>query len=242
MLKLLKYEIRGNYKKFLMIYGAFVFIILVLISADGTAKMPMINNPMGIAYGAVFLFSIINFIKELNSSDGYLTFSIPIGKREVLAVKLINYLFKLVTIFISILLINLWCVILNRNTFSALFNELANTKWDLLYYSISRALGGVMLVLTLWLTISVCKVEKLNKIATTVVGVVTFMLTNMIIGILGLFTLKFSWILPVHSFQTNFEYMQIGGYGNLTFEIYKIIVIVILLIFTAGLLENRVEI
>lgn len=242
MLKLLKYEIKGNYKRFLMIYGAFVFLMFIFTSMDDTSKVTLVNNPMKIAYGVVLIFTIINFSRSINNSEGYLTLSLPVRKIELLAIKLINYFLKLITIFISTILLSLWCVLLNHNTFSALFNELSNMKWDLLYYSMSRTLEGVMFILTLWLTIAVCNMENLNKIASTVVGVCTFMLTTLIIGILGFLTLHFSWMLPVHTFENSCHFIQIGGYGNLSFDIYKVIVIAILFIFTASLLENRVEI
>ena len=240
--KLLKYELRGNYKKFLMFYGAFILTILVITMLDTTAKMTIINNPMQIAYGVVFILTMIEFKKEINSSDAYLTFSLPVKKSHILAIKLTNYFFKLITIFISIVLLSLWCVLLKRNTFSALYNELVDIKWDLLYYSMVCTLNSVMYILMIWLIIAICKMEHLNKSGSAIIGSLAFVLVNLVIGLFGLITLSFNWILPVHSLGNSIQIIQIGRYGNLTFEIYKVIVVVILFIFTSNLLEHKVDV
>ena len=242
MMKLLKYEVRGDFKKFLIIFGAFVLIIFAMPVFDKTAVGTITNNPLQIAYGVVFILTIINFQKEMNSSSGYLTFSLPVKKSHILAVKLINYLSKLIIIFASIILLNLWCILLGNTTFSELVNEFINIKWDLLYYCMVSILDGVMYILIMWLIMVICKTQHLGRVGSTALGVGTFILIIAVIGFPALLTLRFQWVLPVHSLGRPFGIIQIGEYGNLTFEIYKMIVIAILFIITAGLFENRAEI
>ncbi|KNF07918.1 ABC-2 family transporter protein [Gottschalkia purinilytica] len=100
----LKYDIKGNYKSFSLIYIAtIIFNILILTRLGKWHPGAVIASTFGLAVislAIITIFNISSYYKELYSDRSYLTFTLPIKGSSVLASKLILSIFLIVLSYI----------------------------------------------------------------------------------------------------------------------------------------------
>ena len=162
--KLIKYELKGTYK---IITGVLIIMALLnifLISKNGVWSYDVIVGFAVLADFAAFLFvfiySINSFKRELYEESGYLTFTLPVKGRDIVASKLIvvNMWFAIVSIIVGIFIL-----LLNKQYIPLIFKGISQHMGILTLSFLSNILGTIIVMCMIYLSISVSKVAIKSK-------------------------------------------------------------------------------
>lgn len=141
MNNIIKYDLKGQYKKFSILY------IISLIASFACTFYIKTINPIEQSYALGFeiliiiiiifsttVFCIKDFSSEIYDDRSYLTFTLPISGQEFLCAKLINYLIWItITILVCCLIIflNVKLITINKQIFNSkfLFDILRNIDY-----------------------------------------------------------------------------------------------------------------
>lgn len=184
--RLIKYEIKGNYKLF---GGLFVIIallnVLLLTRINRWSQQSIIGlfSVVSIALMVVTLIFVINsFRNDLYEDTGYLTFTLPVSGDKILGSKIITGLlwFSAAGAIFFIFLKILVGMLFDINIIEKMIVYF-NAKEIILSGLLFGVINLIMLLLMIYFSITLTKVAFKGKKMSKLLGFITFILMNLII-------------------------------------------------------------
>ena len=204
LLKLLKYETKSIYIKFIQMYTVYILIGTFLMIFLRTNKVLNITFfVLGITAISVLTFLILfnQYNKNLYGNEGYLMFTLPVDAKTILMSKLISaVLWMLVSV---IIIIPSVCIILY--TYSDVFNkisilrEIQNSLFYYILLGIIYIMGIFRSIIELYFSISISKLPVWRKFG-VLIGFATYFIMEMLctvpvlifLTVMGRFITKYS--------------------------------------------------
>ncbi|MTI69850.1 MAG: hypothetical protein FH751_06325 [Firmicutes bacterium] len=208
MHKLIKYEIKDNFKSFIGTFITMIILNLVLYFKLGDWRNESVfiltTLVNAAAFTVVLLFSIGAFSKELYKNRGYLTFTLPIKGSEILVSKLLTTIF--------------WFIIASIIAFIFQYSVLKSIiETEILmhigkYFNFITIMSMIVigiysiasLFIIIYFSITISKMTFKDKKVGKVLGFVVFLLINFIINIVDVLLMK---VFP-QSFNLNIEVLD----------------------------------
>ncbi|MFD3158646.1 hypothetical protein ACFIJ5_17655 [Haloimpatiens sp. FM7330] len=265
MLKLIKYEIKGNYDKFIFIFAIMTILNLFFLSRIGSWRDYEVQKCMDFVYFgsviAVLIFSIKSYSEAMYGQEGYLTFTIPLKSVDILNVKFIVTLFWFC---ISVILIYVFEKIKNNLLLEK--DWLCNVTKDM---SLSVKLSFIFvifivlctLLILIYLSITTTKIAIKNRNINKFVGFIIFLGLLILIGAVDIYILqKFNKSIIINNGLDFNGYTNSIGLGykeealkvsydlhthmgklNIASAIYSVLVFIGLYTSTAYLIRNKLD-
>ncbi|KEH93207.1 membrane protein [Clostridium botulinum C/D str. BKT12695] len=258
--RLIKYELKGNYKIF---FGIFAFAILInglLLTRLGHWSDPSIIGLMSLVSTAMFITVLIfvekSFSNEIYQDRGYLTFTLPVSGYKVLASKiLVGVLWLIISGVISFISFKYLIKELSGQDLMKLVMEHVDLKQLILIGIVYVIVSLVMLLLMMYLSIALTRVAYKSKKMSGFIGCVVFILLMILIHYISY---KVGEIFPHEMHITLDVANSIGSDGiikdgtitvtakeitvNIARTIYMLVVYIGMFFGTGYLLENKMDI
>lgn len=261
--KLIKYELKGNYKLFGGVFGIVILLNILLFTRINKWSDPAIIALFSVVAVALFVTALVfvvnSFRNELYEDRGYLTFTLPVSGKKILASKLITgaiwfAIAGIITLLsIKILLGSMFDVNVMQK-----INLYINTKSMFLIGTLFSIVNLIMLLLLIYFSITLTRVALKRKRMSKFLGFITFILLNFCIyyieyKLMNLFPQTIGFKLDfLKNAQDkvgalsidNQSMISINGSNlniNIASTIYNIIVYVGLFLSTGYLMENKTD-
>ncbi|WP_461205338.1 hypothetical protein [Clostridium sp. DL1XJH146] len=246
--KLLKYELRGNYRKsFPVIFAGIILCLILLIFYSDTAiTYNLLLSLVFIVVTVVIYIDIFNSFKnELYSNSGYLTFTLPVSTKKILVSKILAAF--IVSYGATILLIFFAAISPSNKTF---LNNFQLLDVSVLMIIVDTFVGNLCTILLVYLVISVTKISAINGKIGGFVGVIIFIALSIGLNYIRGLIYKLEF-LDVNLSNT-FDYDTITNSVNLAFDgastlnigvlVFNIVLIIAMFFGVSYLLDNEVNI
>lgn len=162
MFKLAKYDIKGSYKLYLIVFISSIILSLgVFLKQDSWQKISIFSLITLISVALfiiVLVFSVRSFRNELYEDRGYLTFTLPVSGKEILIAKILVTLlwFAIATVITGILEYFAANLLFNKNFINMIFQSISTKS---VIISIIYALFNmIFLMITIYSAITISKV------------------------------------------------------------------------------------
>lgn len=192
MLKLIKYELIGSYRQYLLTF------LLFLI---GCIVIPLLPSGMGEVASGFFMLALfgiaisifVNFILTFNNSmfkrPGYLTLTLPVTSNQLIISKVIGaFIWSAIAGIVLLIGLSILMVILTNASFGVLFKALGELIRELsqhipmLLRELSiMVVSTVSLVLSLYFTVTLTHTRFIPKYK-TFIGIAGYFIVSMILG------------------------------------------------------------
>lgn len=261
--KLLKYEFKGNYKSFLGLFAITALLNILIFTRiniwKNAAIIALFSLVAVAAFVVVFVFVVSSFKNEMYEDRGYLTFTLPIGGKKIVASKLISGIIWftglgiMVSIFTRILIGFIGPEVVNQ------INLYVNTKAAFLVGALFGIINLIMLLLMIYFSITITRVALRKKKMSGFLGFIAFIVLNIVIfyieyRLMRLFPEALSFSTDfLQNTNVNGSLMTINNESmmsisngsiniNIAAFIYNIIVYIGLFLSTGYLIDNRIDI
>jgi len=262
--RLIKYEIKGNYKLFggLFIITALLDVLL-LTRINKWSEQAIIGlfSVISIALMVVTLIFVINsFRNDLYEDTGYLTFTLPVSGNKILGSKIITGVlwFAASTLILFIFLKILLGILFDIDVIEKIVLYF-NAKEIIVSALLFGLINLIMLLLMIYFSITLTKVAFKGKKMSKFLGFITFIILNAVIFYIEYKLIK---IFPqTMDFTLDFLKNAEGSLGsagtdsealfsiknsqlsvNIASLIYNILIYIGLFKSTAYLMENKIDI
>lgn len=265
--KLIKYELKGDYKLFGIVFAIAALLDVGLFSRIGKWEEPLIIVLTGMVSSFLFLtiliFVIKSFEKEMYEDRGYLTFTLPVSGRKIVGAKIITaiiwfVLSGILALISGRILIGLLYDKSTINEFTTYFSTYINLK-TISMVILFGIINIITLLLLIYFSITITRVALKGKRVSKFLGFVAFIALNAAIAY-GQY--KLIQIFPqTVSFRPDFlgnlqvdgDIMKLGEQTLITIRnsgininiaaiVYNIVVYVGLFLSTSYLIDNKIDI
>ncbi|WP_425445933.1 hypothetical protein [Dethiothermospora halolimnae] len=249
--KLIKYELRGTYKVFLMIIISLSLVNVALLTRIDHWYLETILGVITLAnvgaYFVLLIFSVRNFSKEVYEDRGYLTFTLPVSGAEVVGSKLI-----LAVIHFSILSVvaggfQYYIADFYGKSKGAFESLIDFFNFKLVAMGIvSGAVDVIVLLILIYFSITTTKMALKNKKIGKFMGFVVFILLSIVIEYI---TFKIKVYIPVevtmNILKETLMTETLGAGGDLTINIastiFNLIVFVGMFVASSYIVEKKID-
>lgn len=182
MWKLLKYEIKGNYKLFLGILITSIIInTCILGNVDNSQQKTAIGSTIVVnacILVSIFIVSLNSFIIELNDDRGYLTFTLPIKATIIIGTKLVS---TFIWLFSGYIIYRIFLYFITNKAYEnvhgiflshALLNYSSSSIG--IMYSSCLIISWIIFLLLCYLAIAISKVGVKNNKIGVLIAFITF--------------------------------------------------------------------
>ncbi|MBA5850277.1 hypothetical protein H2684_02965 [Clostridium sp. cel8] len=258
MLKLVKYELKGYYKDFLIMTCAIILLNLFLCFKinDWTNESIMIANMMisFAAYVIVFVWNIKVFSRDIYEDSGYLMFTLPKRGYEILGSKIITCFIQFIMVFaVSSIITVLWAELLNVT--SGLVLQVRNTidfisKYSSVKFMIFGLLSVIVIytsyLLTGYLAITLSKVaiknKKFGKIGSFIIFIILVIAQGKIDKVFqDIFPQTFNINVVSSGVNSVFINSNANLHINISSAVLSVTILIIMFYAVAYLLENKLD-
>ncbi|QGU93805.1 hypothetical protein GOM49_00480 [Clostridium bovifaecis] len=261
--KLLKYEIKGNYKLFLGMFAITALLNILLLTRIhvwNTGIIVALFSMVSVALFVVALVFVVNSFKnEMYEDRGYLTFTLPVSGNKILASKIIAAVIWFIGAGILTLIFARILVGYADPEVITQINMYVNTKAVFLLSTLFSLINLIMILLMIYFSITVTRVALRKKKMSGFLGFLAFILLNIIIfyidyKIVQLFPQAISLKLGfLDGTQTSVGLLKVDNQSmisinnasldiNIASVIYNIIVYIGLFLSTGYLIDNKIDI
>lgn len=180
--KLLKYEIKGSYKTFMIVFASMILLSLFLLFKIDASNI--IGRTIALAlvdvaaFMAILLMIVGLFNKEMYEDRGYLTFTLPVNGRNFLGAKLVSsLLWFLVASVISLIFLYF---IPTEDLRAQIIQSLSTyINWKAVSLNVlSELFSGIFFMTIIFFSITISKIALKNKTAGKLTGFVVFVAVN----------------------------------------------------------------
>lgn len=250
MFNLIKYELKGYFKDFIIILGIIALINILLYTRMNTwSKGAIVSLSFLVSFAAAIIVLIWNiklFSRDMYENSGYLLFTLPQKGYSVLGAKLITSIIQCIIVGTVALIFNFISLQSMDNFHNNAQMVLSNINPNLAPISIiSSLLNYVFFLTTIYFSIALSKIaiqkRKFGKLGAFVIFVVVSL-------IVGKITTAISKAFP-KSFNLNLlsAQSQLSFYGpsnisiNMATTIFSVILFILMFIATSYIIENRID-
>lgn len=250
MFNLVKYELKGYFKDFIIIIGIIALLNILLYTRIHSWPEGVIATlSFLISFGALIIVLIWNiklFSRDMYEDSGYLLFTLPQTGYSVLGSKLITAIIQGLIVGAVALAFNfiaLQSIDEVRSNLGLIANNI-NPKLTVLSIA-SSLLNYIFFLTTVYFSIALSKIaikkRRLGKLGGFVIFVIVSLVVAKITSVIGkIFPKNFS--LNILSAQSQF-----GLYGsnelsvNIAVTIFSIILFILMFIATSYIIENKID-
>ena len=185
--KLIKYELKGNYKIFCSLFTIIILLQGLFLTRIGHWKSGSIMG-MTVLVNIVLFITILIFIEksfanEIYEDRGYLTFTLPVSGYKVLGSKIIvGLLWLLISGFISFISFKTIINGLSGEDLIKIITSSVNIKQFVLLGIIYAIVLLIMLLLTIYFSITLTRVAYKGKKISGFIGFIVFIVLNFVIS------------------------------------------------------------
>ena len=185
--KLIKYELKGNYKIFCSLFTIIILLQGLFLTRIGHWKSGSIMG-MTVLVNIVLFITILIFIEksfanEIYEDRGYLTFTLPVSGYKVLGSKIIvGLLWLLISGFISFISFKTIINGLSGEDLIKIITSSVNIKQFVLLGIIYAIVVLIMLLLTIYFSITLTRVAYKGKKISGFIGFIVFIVLNFVIS------------------------------------------------------------
>lgn len=253
MLNLIKYELKGNIKDFIIAFGIILLLNLLLLTRVNTWESGAIfASSYMITFGAmivVFIWNIKLFSKDMYSDSGYLLFTLPQRGYSILGSKVLTALIQ--TILTSIFALAFNFIVFTQVTKE--WKEILSKVKDFINANFivfgigSGILQIAYLLLIIYFSISLSKVAIKNKKFGKLSAFIIFIVFSLIAGkISSLLVKAFPQSFKIDMLSLKMQSIAISPYQhqlsiNVSYVIFNAIIFIGLFLITSYILENKVD-
>ncbi|WP_097028541.1 ABC-2 transporter permease [Clostridium peptidivorans] len=267
MRNLIKYELKGDFKLFGIVFAIAALLNVGLFSRIGKWDEQLIILFSGMVSSFLFLtiliFVIKSFEKEMYEDRGYLTFTLPVSGRKIVGSKIITALIwfavaGIVSLIFGRILIGLIYGQSSINELTAYFSTYINIK-VILSGILFVIINTITLLLLIYFSITITRVALKGKRVSKFLGFVVFIALNAAIvyiqyKLIHLFPQTVSFMPEfLQNFRGDGDIMKLGEEALITMNnsgininiaglIYNIAVYVGLFLGTGYLIDNKIDI
>lgn len=201
--KLIKYEFKNKFKLMLSIYGAFILVTIFGCLSATYLQKGMSPNALsililvfyGLSFFALYLSTIIYLGLDLNktlfSAQGYLTYTLPAKRSEILNAKLLSsilWLLSTVIILAVSLTILIFCAIGSEfpsfQEFSYQWSKIMEIKMStfFIFIGVIAVLGMCTIILWISASLFIGQLSNKNKIPCAILTGIGLYVLNQIVG------------------------------------------------------------
>lgn len=206
--KLIKYDIKGNYKYYSGLYIIMVVISIIIVTLSKIYNNSVMVAPIALGVLILIIIQFTPFIKETNyfyneltEDTGYLLFSVPRESYEILGAKILSGLIWIVltSVIVSVLGMIDFYVLVPYSTRILISSAISNSiGWNALYFQfIASSLFGIIsaafIILIIYFSIILSKVVIKSKKLGGFISFVVFILISIIYAYI---TVKLSNLFP----------------------------------------------
>lgn len=217
--KLLKHDFKALFRNygllFIALFGV-TFLYKLYLFLPRNIVLEFTNGLMGVLYVVVILgclfgtvvINIVRFYKNLVTDEGYLTFTLPVSSRQIVASKLISTLVMDVLMAVAVLLSTL---VLRSNlpvlaemyqSIEEALHQIANSaEWRTLAVSVVgySTLACIYTQMGAFTAVAIGQTNRTHKIAAGVGAyALIYFITQCVMGVVALL-----WALQFHLYNTN---------------------------------------
>ncbi|MDW8801698.1 hypothetical protein P8V03_11130 [Clostridium sp. A1-XYC3] len=255
MFNLVKYELKGYYKDFIIILSAITLANLFLFTVAQWPPQGKFFFSTLITFAAmivVFVWNIKLFSRDMYEDSGYLLFTLPQSGYSILGAKLVTTIIQVAIVGLVagvFNLIHLRNIVNFKELFSSLPNLMNNVNIGfLIFLAIISILEYVYFLLSIYFSISLSKVAIKNKKMGKLGGFVIFIVLSLVVGkITQLLTVTFPEVFNINILTAQGELNLGVGLGimvvpvNIAAAAFNILFFMVMYIATAFILEKKVD-
>ena len=184
LIKLLKYEFKSTYLKFLSGFAVYVIMaaILLIFFRDNIA---LTISLVTIGLIALWVMMLINIFQRYNGNlyggEGYLMFSLPVSSRKLLLSKIIStcvWIIGLGVLSVAAVFI-VACVYGNIPSMNKFFTEVFSHILQVIPYLVQMGSPIIFSIISIYLAITVSKLPLWRKFG-VLMGIITYFVANTI--------------------------------------------------------------
>ncbi|MFV0396017.1 MAG: hypothetical protein ACK5LC_16795 [Coprobacillaceae bacterium] len=205
MLKLLKYELIGSYRQFFMVFLCFIIGCIVIPFLPLDAKEVLGGFVIMATFGigiAITVTIIMNFVKSMYGKPGYLTLTLPVSTKELVASKILGaVIWNIIGTIVLGIGMTIMILTIENMPIGEFFSGLGEfiSKFGSYYVEFFQAIITMLVVLfatisSLYLVITFVQTKFIPKYK-GLIGVVGYF------GLMVLIELIFSWN-PIYNFYS----------------------------------------
>lgn len=254
MFNLIKYELKGYYKDFIIAIGLIALVSLFLISRANVWQVQSITAlSFMVSFAAavvVFIWNIRTFSRDMYEDTGYLLLTLPQRGYSILASKLISSLIQSLVVGAVTLLFN---YIVLRSTskmdinFSIMLTDITRNinPSFVLFIILATFLEYFYFLIVIYFSITLSKVAIKKKKVGKLSSFIIFIIISIVFGKLTQFlttTFPKSINLNIlssssHLFMQGAQLMPI----NIAVAVFNIIVFILMFLATSYIIENKLD-
>jgi ABC-2 type transport system permease protein len=254
--KLIKNELKGNYKFFLIVFATIIGACLGVLTRVGIWQPPAIFlliffiNVSG--FFVILLYQIKSFSDELYEDRGYLTFTLPVRGSSIVGAKLIIALIYLTLFFIIAGILgfqgyNVMVKLLapyEKEQVYQIMNQIINIKM-ILFVFIAQILGCASFLLQVYFSVTVSKMTLKGKKVGKFIGFIIFVvlvacLTWLDFQVSKVFPQMISW----DFYNTSLQFLPNDLHMihmNIAETVLNLVVFVVLFYATSYFIEKKID-
>lgn len=242
LLKLLKYELRSNYLKFIalgLIYILITGIVFIFFRSNRDATMAIVTIAIIALCVISFMIVFQRYNTNLYGSEGYLMFTLPVDGRSLLMSKLLASLFW--TVVYSILIAPTIIILImcydNSDMIGHTVKFIKTQSVYTLAFAIKSVISSVLSMILIYFCISVSKLAIWRKFG-VLIGFITYGLVDLLCSVPTIIVNK----TIENSDKVNVFTISIKSYSThkLVIEcIFDIVLSIALFFATAYILDKR---
>lgn len=250
MFNLVKYELRGYYKDFIIAISVIALINLLLFTRinvwQGGAIVAVSSMVSFAAMVVVFIWNIKVFSRDLYADSGYLLFTLPQSGYSILGSKLIAAILQSAIVGIVAMIFN-YISIQNLGDLKLGFDYIFKNVnlGSVVFIIIAGIIEYIYFLITIYFSISLSKIAIKKKKVGKLGGFVIFVILSIVVGkITQLLTNIFTQSVNINMFTTQ---SQLSGYGqnvipvNIAAAVFNAIVFILMFLATAYIIENKLD-
>ncbi|GAB6151226.1 ABC transporter permease [Clostridium novyi] len=258
--KLIKYELKGNYKTFCALFAIIILLQGLFLTRIGHWQSGSIIGITVLVNTILFITVLIfvekSFANEIYEDRGYLTFTLPVSGYKVLGSKIIiGVLWFLISGFISFISFKTIINALSGEDLIKILSSRIDIKQFVLIGIIYAIIVLIMLLLTIYFSITLTRVAYKGKKISGFIGFIVFIVLNFVISYISY---KVGDVFP-HEMKISLDMVNsLGSTGiindgtititpeyftiNIARSIYMLVVYIGMFFGTGYLLENKMNI
>lgn len=250
MFNLIKYELKGYYKDFIIILGAIAILNLLLFTRTNIwPKEGIYALSLLITFAAmvvVFIWNIRVFGRDMYEDSGYLIFTLPEKGYSILGGKLLTSIIQMVIVGIVALLFNYINFQNIPNWKSDFYNIVSNINVKLIVFGIFTAIVQYIYFLTtIYFSISLSKVAIKKKKMGKMGAFIIFVILSIVIGKISEILIKaFPQTFDINIFSAQTQLTLYGPHVipiNISVVIFDIILFIVMFIAASYIMENKLD-
>ncbi len=251
MINLIRYELKGYAKDFIITFGIILILNILLYTRIGVWQEPSIAvASYMISFSAmvgVFIWNIALFTKDMYNDSGYLLFTLPETGYSILGSKILTSLIQNIIVGVAAVAFNFIIFIRIFPKWKEMLSETVGiiNPSLIIFAIVSGIIYFLYLLTTIYFSISLSKVAIKNKKFGKLSAFIIFVILSIIVGELTNTIMKIfpeNFTINIISAKSQLLMQSMHGIEiNIASIIFNAILFIVLFLSTSYILENKID-